>query len=188
MPQLVYFVLLQVLIGGPAADAPVRATVTPPVAASLLDRASALGTTAVDQAASVRVQVSRDVAVEAIVLRDFGAHHEAMVTVSAAHDFGRLRLTFAERVDHTFIAGRDAVDLYTAAGVSWQATDRLRLGVDYVAQDLEDVLGDDSDAGLRQTVAADAQLQLRDFVLTAGPTVSAGAQPLGFFAAVGRTF
>jgi hypothetical protein len=179
---------LQVLIGGPASDAPARVTATPP-AQSLLDRSGTLGTMAVvDQAATMRMQLARDVAIEATVLRDLAANHEAMVTVSAAHDFGRLRVTLAERVDHTFIAGRDTVDLYTAAGASWRLARALRVGVDYVAQDLEDLVDDDHDAGLRQTLAADAQIAVGDLLLTAGPTYTAGPNPMGFFAALGRKF
>ena len=179
--------LLQVLIGG-AADSPARVTVTPP-AQTLLDRSGTLGTAAVvDQAATIRLQIARDVAIEATMLRDLGAHHEAMMTVSAAHDFGRLRVSFAERVDHTFIAGRDAVDLYTTAGASWQLARELRVGVDYVAQDLEDLFDDDYEGGLRQTLAADAQIGIGNLLLTAGPTFAAGPHPLGFFAALGRRF
>ena len=183
----VFFVLLQVLVGGPASDAPARVTVMPP-AQTLLDRGGALGTTAVDQAATIRLQIARDVAVEATMLRDLGANHEAMLTVSAAHDFGRLRVTFAERAQHAFIAGRDTVDLYTAAGASWRLARALRVGVDYVAQDLEDLLDDDHDGGLRQMLSADAQIALGELQLTAGPTFVAGPNPLGFFAALGRKF
>ena len=173
----------------PAGDVNSRVTVAPALPmASLIDRAGVAGSTAVDQAAAVRVELAPGVDVTATVLRDLGANHAALVAVHASRDFGRLRLTLVERVDHTFIEGRDAVDVYTQLGASVEVAPGMRLGVDYLAQDLEDVLDDDHDGGLRQQMAADVQIARHGLLLLVGPTLTTDPHPLGFHAALGRTF
>ena len=179
------------LHASPATARPLAPMASP----SLLDRSGVAGATSVDQAASIRVRLfdadaPLQVEIEAMVLRDYGANHAALLAVRASRDFGRLRIALAERVDHTFLAGRDNVDLYTSAGASLAVARAVRVGLEYVAQDLEDLFEDDVDGGLRQFVGAQAQLTLRGgWLFCAGPTVALDvSHSLGAHAALGRTF
>src|SRR5262249_36114332 len=125
---------------------------------------------------------------DAVVLRDLAANHAAAIALRATRDVGRVRLSFAERIDHTFIPGRDSVDIYTSFGASVRVSGNVRLGVEYVAQELEDLFDDDTDGGLRQLVAADTQLTLRGgWLLSLGPTWDSRAS-VGAHAAIGRPF
>lgn len=52
-------------------------------------------------------------------------------------EFGRLRGQFSTHVEHIFATGRDAVDIMLTAGLSMRVLPWLRLGAEYVGQDLE---------------------------------------------------
>jgi len=52
-------------------------------------------------------------------------------------EFGRLRGQFSTHLEHIFATGRDSVDVMLTAGVSMRLWSWLRLGVEYVGQDLE---------------------------------------------------
>ena len=79
---------------------------------------------------------------------------------SASLDEGPLRLAANLRADKAFAAGRDAIDAITMLGVSYRALPMLRVGAEYVAQDLEELFGDDAEGGARQALGPSAALDL----------------------------
>jgi hypothetical protein len=66
------------------------------------------------------------------------------VVVTTAY-LGRLQLTANVRVAHYFAAGRDPIDVFVTAGALVRATSWLRLGAEYVGEELEGVDGTDRD-------------------------------------------
>lgn len=75
---------------------------------------------------------------------------------------GRVNLTLDVRGAHYFAAGRDAVDVFVTAGALVRATSWLRVGAEYVGEELEGVVGSDDDAspGGRHYVGPTAALYL----------------------------
>jgi hypothetical protein len=57
--------------------------------------------------------------------------------VQLAAEFGRLRTQLSAHGEHVFTEGRDSVDFMLTAGVSMRLLSWLRLGLEYVGQDLE---------------------------------------------------
>jgi hypothetical protein len=78
--------------------------------------------------------------------------------------------------------GRDPIDLYAALGVSCRVAAPLRIGVEYLAQELEDADGDalDAEGGVRQFIGPDLALTLADrrLALTAGTAFEIGRPQL----------
>lgn len=66
------------------------------------------------------------------------------VAMASAY-LGRVNLTLNVRAAHYFAAGRDPVDVFVTAGVLVRATDWLRVGAEYVGEELEGVSGGDLD-------------------------------------------
>lgn len=71
--------------------------------------------------------------------------HAATMSLDAGANFGRLNLTVNVRAAHYFHAGRDPVDLFVTAGAMVRATRVLRLGVEYVGEELEALVAGDED-------------------------------------------
>jgi hypothetical protein len=59
---------------------------------------------------------------------------------------GPVHLTLDVRAAHYFAPGRDPVDVFVTAGALVRATGWLRVGAEYVGEELEGVSGDDHDA------------------------------------------
>ncbi len=70
---------------------------------------------------------------------DEQADHALTGVFAATLDLGRVVLTANVRVAHYFAAGRDPVDVALTAGVSVRATRWLRVGAEYVGEELEGV-------------------------------------------------
>jgi hypothetical protein len=92
------------------------------------------------------------------------AVYDSAVTgvVAVTADFGRLDLVANLRAAHYFAAGRDPIDLFVTAGALVRATRWLRVGAEYVGEDLEGIGGDDRDNSLggRHYVGPTAVVQL----------------------------
>lgn len=71
--------------------------------------------------------------------------HAATMSLAAAANLGRLNLTVNVRAAHYFHAGRDPVDLFVTAGAMVRATRVLRIGVEYVGEELEALVAGDDD-------------------------------------------
>lgn len=115
-------------------------------------------------AAGVRWQVTRlgaplRLALAGAAMRDPSGSAGAWVRVAGSWDVGRLRLASNAHAERVFASGRDDVDLVLMAGASWRTLDVMRVGVEYVGQDLEDAFEDDVEGGARHyagpTVALD---------------------------------
>jgi hypothetical protein len=121
------------------------------------------------------------VAIEAAYLREFGPANGLYGEVTGTFDVGRVRLAAAAHVEHVFDAARDPVDLYAVAGVSVRILDQLRLGAEYVLQDLEAAFDDDHDAekGVRQYVGPNVALAFanRHVLVTGGVAAELAQQP-----------
>jgi hypothetical protein len=72
-------------------------------------------------------------------------NHALTGSVMATADLGRVQLTVNLRFAHYFAPGRDPIDIFVTAGALVRVTTWLRLGAEYVGEDLEGVDGDDSD-------------------------------------------
>jgi hypothetical protein len=87
----------------------------------------------------------------------------------------------AVHAEHLFAPGRDPLDLYAVLGVSVRVNRFLRLGAEYVGQDLEALADDDGDAegGPRHYVGPDVALSLRKnhLLLTGGVAVELAGTP-----------
>jgi hypothetical protein len=74
--------------------------------------------------------------------------HAITGVVATTAYLGRLQLTFNLRFAHYFAAGRDPLDIFVTAGALVRATSWLRVGAEYVGEELEGVDGDDSDGAI----------------------------------------
>lgn len=71
--------------------------------------------------------------------------HAATASLDASAIFGRVNLTLNVRAAHYFHAGRDPVDLFVTAGAMVRVTRLVRLGVEYVGEELESLVASDGD-------------------------------------------
>jgi hypothetical protein len=93
--------------------------------------------------------------------------------VAATGDISRFRLGGTVHAEHVFVDGRDGVDVMLKAGASYHVIDPLRLGVEWVGQDLEETFKDGAEGGARQFVGPFASVQLLDnrLTLVGGPAL-----------------
>lgn len=112
-------------------------------------------------------------------LREFGAALGAFGELTASYDVGRVRLAASLHGERVFAGKRDPIDLYAVAGASVRVARILRLGVEYVAQDLEELGDGEAEGGARHYVGPDVALSLHNnrFLLTAGAAVQAAYSP-----------
>ena len=82
-------------------------------------------------------------------------------TVAAASlDQGALRVAANVRADKIFAANRDSVDVITMVGASYRVATVLRVGAEYVGQDLEEMFGDNAEGGARHAAGPSVALDL----------------------------
>ncbi|HEY3356942.1 MAG TPA: hypothetical protein VGQ83_27075 [Polyangia bacterium] len=86
-------------------------------------------------------------AVMGAFLREPGGALGGAVRAAVTYDVGRLRVGANAHFEKIFAAGRDGVDMIALAGASYRVLDWLRLGAEYVAQDLEDAFEQDEAEG-----------------------------------------
>jgi len=123
-------------------------------------------------------------------LREFGSALGAFGEVTASYDVGRVRVAASLHGERVFAARRDPLDLYAVAGVSVRVMRLLRVGVEYIAQDLEELDGEDAaEGGARQYIGPDLALSLHKnrLLLTAGGAVQAAHNP-GILARAALTY
>lgn len=125
-----------------------------------------LGVNAYPLPASLPVKL----ALSAGYLRELGGDDGVWGRVTVAGDIGPVRLTLMGLGSHIFAPDRDAFDLLVSAGASYRVIRVLSLGVEYVAQDIEDAWEEEEeDGGIRHFVSPMASLELGRVRLTAGP-------------------
>ncbi|HEY2744755.1 MAG TPA: hypothetical protein VGL86_09035 [Polyangia bacterium] len=115
-------------------------------------------------------------------LREFGADLGAFGELTGTVDLGRVRIAAAMHIEHIFAPGRDAVDTYAVAGVSVRVHRVVRVGAEFVGQDLEayaDADDDDAEGGARFYAGPDLALSLRKdhLLLTGGVAVQIANSP-----------
>lgn len=118
--------------------------------------------------------------VQAGFLREFGAALGIAGEVTASYDLGRVRLAGAVHAERLFAPDRDPIDLYAVAGASVRVMRLLRVGLEYVAQDLEAAVEDDeAEGGARHFVGPDVALALlgHRLLVTAGAAVQLARAP-----------
>lgn len=107
--------------------------------------------------------------------------HALAGVLDARAQLGRVELTMQVRAAHYFRVGRDPVDVLVATAALVRAAGWLRVGAEYVGEELEGAFADDGDnaSGGRHYLGATAALQLAGGQLrlraTAG-TVMTGTQ------------
>lgn len=122
-------------------------------------------------------------AVATVVFREFEGDAGAYARVAASYDIGKLRLAANVHLEHVFADDRDAVDVLALAGVSYKVLDPLRVGVEYVGQDLEGMADDEeAEGGAHHYVGPSIAIDLMRDKLQLTAAVAAGlgeqAQPL----------
>jgi hypothetical protein len=96
--------------------------------------------------------------------------------LAVSGDIYRLRMAATVHAEHVFAENRDAVDIMVQAGVNYRIVGPLRLGAEWVGQDLEETFSDEAEGGARNFVGPTAALQLLGdrLSITAGPSLGIG--------------
>jgi hypothetical protein len=140
--------------------------VAPFASATFAENPASPGTMSSTVTAGAMVQLTRPGAPLRISLSAAGVHESASdsngfsALAAASLDQGPLRLAANVRADKMFASQRDAVDVFTLLGASWRVFDVMRVGAEYVAQDLEDLFGEEAEGGARQAVGPSVALDL----------------------------
>jgi len=102
----------------------------------------------------------------------------AWLRFAITQDIRRLRLGATLHGEHVFATGRDPIDVLVMAGASYAIAGPLRAGIEYVAQDIEETFGSEAEAGARQFLGPQMQLDLFDRRLSVagGPAFGIGQQ------------
>jgi hypothetical protein len=116
---------------------------------------------------------------QASFLREFGADLGVAGELTGSYELGRVRLAASLHAEHVFAPGRDPVDLYAVVGVSVRVHRLVRVGAEYVAEDIEAGLDDDAEQGARQYAGPDVALSLwsNRVLVTAGTAVQIARAP-----------
>ena len=82
-------------------------------------------------------------------------------TAAGSYEAGPMKLGANVRADKLFASGRDKVDLFTLVGASFRVMRAVRIGAEYVAQDLEDLFeNDEEEGGARYAIGPTLALDL----------------------------
>jgi hypothetical protein len=103
---------------------------------------------------------STHLVVAAGYLRELSGGNGAWGRASLQQDVGRARFAGTVHGEHVFAQGRDSVDVMVILGTSYRVAGPLRLGVEYVGQDLEETLDDQAEGGPRHFVGPTAAVRL----------------------------
>jgi hypothetical protein len=124
--------------------------------------------------------------------REFSGDIGTYVRVAASYDWSRLRVAANFHGEHVFAAGRDAVDILVLAGASYRLLEPLRVGFEYVGQDVEETFDAGAEGGARNFVGPDVALDFADHrisvVASIARCVGLAAPPLMGSLAVLSTF
>jgi hypothetical protein len=93
------------------------------------------------------VALGRHIVASGALLRELGGDMGGYVETSANYDLGRLHLGALAHLEVVSGVGRDPVDLVAVAAASWRVAAPLYVGLQYVAQDLEEALDDEQAEG-----------------------------------------
>jgi hypothetical protein len=119
-----------------------------------------------------------DLALTGGYLRELGGSNGVWARAALARDFGRARIIMTALGEHVFDPKRDKLDLLVTAGASFAVVDSLRLGAEYVAQDLEGAWEhDEPDGGIRHFIGPNASLDLASHRVRIGLGPAFGLSP-----------
>jgi hypothetical protein len=93
-------------------------------------------------------------------LRDLAGGSGVWGRVMVEQDIGRARLGGMVHAEHVFAPGRDGADMMVTAGASYRVAGPLRLGVEYVAQDIEGAFDSQELEGMRHFLGPTFGLEL----------------------------
>jgi hypothetical protein len=109
-------------------------------------------------------------------LRELQGNSGAWGRISLGHDAGPARLALSVHGERIFTAARDSLDLMVTAGATVRLLENVRAGIEYVGQDLEGVVGGDSEGGARHLAGpvVSAALWNQRVSIAGGPAVALG--------------
>jgi hypothetical protein len=111
-----------------------------------------------------------DVSLSGGYLRELAGANGVWGRVAVAGDVGALRLTASALGEKVFEANRDEIDLVMSAGASYELWRTLRLGAEYVVQDLEGLWEpEEAEGGVRHFVGPTVGVRLARVQIGAGP-------------------
>ena len=141
--------------------------------------------------APIAIDGGTHLVVSAGYLRELSGGSGAWGRVSLTQEVGRARLAATAHAERVFVTGRDAVDIMVMAGASYEVWRPLRLGVEYVAQDLEGAVDpEEAERGVRHFVGPTASLELlaRRLSVTAGPAIGLSSESPALLGRVGVAY
>jgi len=106
-------------------------------------------------------------------LRELGGGNGAWARAAFTQDVRGLRLGVVVHGEHVFAPARDAVDVMVMAGATYHVVGPLRVGVEYVGQDLEESFDDEAEGGARHFIGPVTSFELLDnrLSIVVGPAV-----------------
>lgn len=140
-------------------------------------RAGAVGVLAGARVSLLPAAWSTHAVVSGGYLRELSSSSGAWGRVAASQDIGRLRLASMAHAEHVFAARRDGVDLMLSAGANVRLVDTLRLGAEYVAQDIEGAFDAAEVEGMRHFACGTVSVALLGERLTLGAGPALGLSP-----------
>jgi hypothetical protein len=113
--------------------------------------------------------------------REFEGTWVGWTKVAASYDIDRVRLVGNLHLEHAFATGRDPADLMAVVGASYKVFDQLRVGAEYIGQDLEETLNEGAEGGAKHFAGGTIAVDLGDgtFQLVGGPAIGFGHQMQG---------
>jgi hypothetical protein len=111
-------------------------------------------------------------------MRDFTGALGGWGRLAASYDVGGLRMVGNLHAERAFAKGRDSVDVLVVAGASYRVHETLRVGVEYVGQDLEESFEHQAEGGARHYAGPNVAMDLGrgGFQLVGGPAFAIGGR------------
>jgi hypothetical protein len=175
-------------------DYGVDSRIAPFVSVRMLQPASSAKDASVGGAAGAKWQLTNPQGPFRLTLagagfREAGGSFGTYARLAASYDLDGLRIAGNAHVEKAFGAGRDNVDVLILAGMSYRVMREMRLGVEYVAQDLEEAFGDaeSAEGGARQYLGPSLALNLLSdrLQLVAGVGMGLAARASGTMGRIG---
>src|SRR5882672_1749242 len=102
----------------------------------------------------------------------------AWSSVLFEQDISRVRMTLSVLGEHVFGQGRDGIDILVRAGADTAIVGPLRVGLEYVGQDLEELATEEAEGGARHLVAGVIGVKLLSerLSIVGGPAVNLASE------------
>jgi hypothetical protein len=155
-----------------------------PIASGLLSEPTQAGQIAAAFQLGARLRLSSlssplHLTLQASALREFDGSFGVFAELSGRYDIGRLQVGASVHAEKVFSLDRDAVDLDLVSGVTYLVVPAVRVGLEYVIQDAEEIASLGAEGGAHQFLGPDVSWEVAQRLLvTAGPAVELGPNPL----------